>query len=149
MADLCVALQKKDELARQAEQSKREADDAQALADEAQARFDALKEKVETLRQPEKLPERTEEDIRRINDMMSTYPEMKWYTQETYPSQCALYEFRKIRLPRFSSPTEFITVDIDEETKFIRLPKTPESWAVFGNTKDGKMVGVRQGSMTW
>jgi hypothetical protein len=149
MANLCVALQKRDEIATQAEQSKREADEAQALADEAQARVDALQEKVETLRLPEKLPDRTEGDIRLIREMMSANPKMVWYTQDSYPSQCVLCGFRKIRLPRFSSSNEFITIDIDEETKFIRLPRTHESWAVFGNTENGKMVGVRQGSMTW
>jgi len=132
-AELCVALHQRDEL-------KKKADAAQTLVE-------TLKEKLDSLRRPEELPAQTETDINQIKAMLGA--ECVWLTEKTYPDQCALCLYRKLKLPKFSCRSETVTISMDEETKFIRLVNSPEEWAVFGNSENGKVIGVRKGSMTW
>jgi hypothetical protein len=143
MADLCVALQQRDDLAKKAEEFKH---GAQA----AQLQVEQLKEKVETLLQPETLSKQTLADIQTIEQMQLADSKMVWFYERTYQDQWVFCQFKKKKLPKFSDPSENVIISIDDETKFICIQKSPETWAVFGNSEGGgKVVGVHKGSMTW
>jgi len=146
-AELCVALHQRDELKKKADAAHDEAAAAKNEADAAQTLVETLKEKLDSLRRPEELPAQTETDINQIKAMLGA--ECVWLTEKTYPDQCALCLYRKLKLPKFSCRSETVTISMDEETKFIRLVNSPEEWAVFGNSENGKVIGVRKGSMTW
>jgi hypothetical protein len=140
MGELCVAMAEQENLEKEVATAK--------------AKVERLKSLVLNLRtkkvnaEPE-LSEQTIKDLAAIEKMMEGNRYMVWHTMETFPGQCVLCIHRKISLPRFSAPTERDFIDVNDDMKFVRIQKVPETCAVQRNSEYGRVVVVFKGSMMW
>jgi hypothetical protein len=91
------------------------------------------------------VPIQTASDLNEIKKLEQKNPTMKWESSRQY--SLTFCTRKRISLPTFSDPAVQVSITVDDEIEFIRLPMDSNSYAVLGNSEHGKVVGVFKGDI--
>ena len=146
MADLCVALVEKEEAERAGTSVVEAASICKQLkktAADIKERYDAMVAEVAEEKMAN-LPSQTKSDLDEI-ERLTAQTSNKWAPANFCANAFCMQ--KKAKLPTFSDPLVKVTIQIDDDLKFISHPTKPDLHYLLGNSEQGMVVVVHNGSM--
>jgi hypothetical protein len=143
MADLCQALyvkEKAEEAGTSVEEAMSTCERLKQVASDTKKKYDDLV----AVEKMENLPHQTKTDLDEIK-RLTAQTSKKWEPANFCANPFCM--LKRVKLPKFSDPQVEVTIQIDEDLKFISHPTKPNIHYLLGNSDQGMVVVVHKGSM--